>query len=458
MHIDTVIQNGTVVTAEAPFPATIAIDQGRISAVLPPGWPEGLTASETIDAAGCYVLPGAIDGHVHLHMPTQVGYTADDWATGTAAAALGGTTTLIDFVETHPHESLTEALDKRLAETKAAVIDFRLHMTLQPDEHPHPATGIPTRISERRIAEIRTAYEAGCTSFKMYQAYPGFQVGDADLLRALFAIAEVDGLACIHSENGDVVEILRQRAGPRPEAIWHARTRPPRNEHESVTRAVLCAELSHARMLIFHIGCAEAAQVVADAKLRGVAHVFGETCPQYLVLNDEALRRADGHKWICAPPLREADDQQAMWQMLGSRALDIVSTDHCPFTLAQKAHGLADFRKTPGGVPGIETRLGLLHQFGVRQGRLSLQDWVRVCCTRPAEIHRLQRKGRLAPGFDADVVIFDPQQPKSLAPTELHSAIDWSAYDGLTCQGWPRHVLVRGQSVVRDGKLEELRN
>ena len=326
MNFDLVIRGGTLVTADSVFPADVGIVGEKIAAVVSPHTP--LDASQTLDATGCYVLPGAIDAHVHLQMQTAVGLTADDWRTGTTAAALGGTTTLVDFVETQPHETLLDALHKRVEEARAAVIDFGLHMTLQPDEH--PIQGIPRRISADRIGQIRDAYAAGCATFKMYQAYPGFQVQDGDLLRALFAIQKVNGMACIHSENGDVIEALRSNLGemerlmaddsarrPLSSAYNHALTRPPINEHESVTRALMCAEISGARVLIFHIGCEAAAQVVAEAKARGLAGIYGETCPQYLVLTDEQLQRDDGRLWICAPPLRPQADQDAMWNDAG---------------------------------------------------------------------------------------------------------------------------------------------
>ena len=450
MNCDLLITNGTVATADAIYPADVAISAGKIAAILPPQ--SSINSLATHDATGCYVIPGAIDAHVHLNMPTGVGYTADDWCTGTSAAALGGVTSLVDFVETEPGESLLEALEKRLGEARQSIIDFGLHMTIQPDEH--PINGIPRRVSDKRITQIKEAYAAGCATFKMYMAYPGFQVQDIDLFRALRAIAEVNGLACIHAENGDVIEVLRQSNISDPaRALNHARTRPTINEHEAVTRAVMCAEVSGARTLIFHIGCEHAARVVADAKLRGLANVYGETCPQYLVLTEESLARPDGHRWVCAPPLRPQADQDALWHMLASRALDIVSTDHCPFTIEQKDKGHNDFRLAPGGVPGIETRLGLMYEYGVRRGRLSLNDWVRTCCTRPAEIHGMSAKGRIAVGYDADIVVFDPALRKKLTPRELHSAIDWSAYEGITCNGWPRDVIARGEFVARNQRL-----
>lgn len=459
MEFDLIVTGGTVVTAEATFAADIGVRDGKIAALMPSSLSDEASPAQSsivnrqpstvIDASGCYVLPGAIDGHVHLHMPTGVGYTADDWATGTRAAALGGTTCLIDFVETEADERLTDALARRLDEARGAVIDFGLHMTIQPDEH--PIAGIPRRVSARRIAEMREAYEAGCVSFKLYMAYPGFQLSDGDLFRALRAVAELNGMACIHAENGDVIEALREAVVDHPElALHHARTRPPASEQEAVRRAIVCAELSGARVMIFHIGCEAAARAVAEAKARGNERVFGETCPHYLTLTEDRLAREDGRLWVCAPPLRPQADQAAMWRMLASRALDVVGTDHCPFTRAQKDAGRSDFRAAPGGIPGIEARLGLLHEFGVRRGRLTLNDWVRVCCARPAEVYGLVDKGRIAVGYDADLVVFDPAIRRTLTAGALHSAIDWSAYEDVTCAGWPRDVIARGEVIVRD--------
>ena len=446
--LDLLITNGTVITADATSQADIGVIGGRIAAILVPG--SDTPALKKVDAAGCYVIPGAIDAHVHLHLPTGVGYTADDWCIGTTAAALGGVTALVDFVDTTPQESLLEALSKRLDETRDAVIDFGLHMTIQPDEDPQPQTGVMRRVSEQRIAQIAQAYASGCATFKMYMAYPSYRVRDGDLFRVLRAIHEVNGLACIHAENGEVIDVLRASVSDPRSALQHARTRPSINEYEAVTRAVMCAELSAARVLIFHIGCEHAAQAVAQAKQRGLSNVFGETCPQYLALTEEVLARPDGRRWVCAPPLRPQADQDAMWRMLASQVLDIVSTDHCPFTLEQKDAGKDDFRLAPGGVPGIETRLGLMHELGVRRGKLSLNDWVRVCSTRPAELHGFNQKGRVAPGYDADLVIFDPQAQKRLVASELHSAIDWSAYEAITCTGWPRDVIARGEVIVQE--------
>ena len=315
---------------------------------------------------------------------------------------------------------------------------------------------------------MRDAFDSGCATFKLYMAYAGNQLSDADLFRALREVADLGALACVHVENGGVIETLRQLAGTdlawvsRKEnppvnglgaGILHALTRPPESEREAVIRAITAAELTGARMLIFHMGCASATEALGAARARGVDFIWGETCPQYLVLTDDWLRREDGRLWMCSPPLRPQADQDAMWRLVSNRTIDLISSDHCPFSQTQKALGARDFRKVPNGVPGVETRLALIHHFGVRRGRIDLQDWVRLCCARPAEMHALSTKGRIAPGADADVVIFDPGLSKPLAAESLHSAIDWSAYDGIIVDGWPRDVISRGELIVRDGRF-----
>ncbi len=452
MPFDLLITQGTAVTTDAVFRANVAVNGGKIAALLSPQ--DMPAAGQVIDAAGCYVLPGAVDAHVHLHMLTAAGiYSADDWCTGTRAAALGGVTSVVDFIQALPGQTLMEALHERVDDARDAVIDYGFHTTIHPDEA--PIGGVNKRVSDYRIGEIRQAADAGCPTFKMYQAYSGLQVQDADLFRALRAIAEVNGLACVHAENGDVLQALRDAVTSPAELVNglnHARTRPAIQEAEAVNRTIMCAELSGARVLIFHISCDLAGSVVAGAKGRGLTNVFGETCPQYLVFTDDKLARPDARLWMCAPPLRPQADQDALWRKLKTGVLDVVSSDHCPFTRAQKDLGVNDFRRVPNGMPGIETRLGLLYEYGVRAGKISLNDWVRVCSTRPAELHGLRSKGRLAPGYDADIVIFDPDSPRELSAAQLHSALDYSVCDGMTCAGWARDVLLRGRAIVQNGR------
>jgi len=436
--MDVVIRNGTLITPGGVFPADLGLAGERIAALG-----EGLRGQVELDAAGCYVLPGAIDPHVHLQMPTGGGYvSADDFASGTVAAACGGTTTVIDFVAPGEGESFLAALAARRAEADGRVaVDYGLHMT------------IPTWHADRSQAlnELPEVVAAGVSSFKMYMAYDGFRLDDVQLYAALRAVGAVGGLSVVHSENGPLCERLRAEAvaaghtAPRN----HALTRPPRQEAEAVSRVADIAALAGAPLYVAHVSCAEAVARLAAARARGEP-VYGETCPQYLALTAGAFDGPHGERFICAPPLRSEADQAALWDALAQGDLDVLSTDHCPFTADEKA-GHADFTTVPGGLPSIEARLSLAYSLGVRAGRLSLERWVEVCCAAPARLFALAGKGCLAPGFDADLVVFDPRTEVVLSAERLHEQMDWTPYEGMRTQGWPRHVLSRGRVVVRDG-------
>lgn len=434
---DRVIQNGLVIDAQGAAHADVAIQGDRVAAIG-----LGLEGRETIDAADCYVLPGAVDPHVHLQMALAGRVSTDSFAAGTVAAACGGTTTVIDFVDPKPEQSMLDALAQRRGEADGQVaVDYSLHMTV-PTWHGS---------DDARLGELPAVVEAGCATFKLYQAYAGMMLDDVALLRVLQAIAAAGGRAVLHAETGPVLELLRSQAlaAGHTAPIWHARTRPPALEATAIHRAAELAHLAGCPLHIFHVGCAESVAEIAAAQRRGVA-ITGETCPQYLLLTaEEHLESADGKLYICAPPLRGHADQQALWTGLAEGTLAMVSTDHCPWTGEEKNQ--PDFAQVPGGVPSIEARLSLIHHFGVRRGRLSLPAWVDVCCTAPAQWMGLARKGRLAPGYDADVVIFDPHDIRTISPSTLHETAGWTPYDGLTVEGWPRTVLVRGRTVVQDG-------
>lgn len=433
---DLVIKHGLLITSHGTRRADLAVNGHTIAAIG-----RDLPARRTIDAAGCYVLPGAVDQHVHLQMPLAGRVSTDSFATGTVAAAHGGTTTVIDFVTPEPGEPMGDALAKRRAEADPAVaVDYGLHMTI-PTWH---------AADDSRLADVPAMLAAGCATFKAYQAYPGMMLDDAALLRAMRAVAAAGGALVLHSETGPILDQLRLDAITAGEtaAIWHERTRPPALEASAVARAALLAELAGCPLLIFHVGCAEATRAIATAQARGV-DIAGETCPQYLVLTAEGhLAGDDGNLFICAPPLRSRRDQAATWRALADGVLDVVSTDHCPWTRGEKAQ--PSFADVPGGVPSIEARLALVHHFGVRQGLLSPARWVDVCCTQPARRMGLTRKGTLAPGHDADIVIFDPEHAHTLDVDTLHEAADWTPYAGMTVQGWPRSVLLRGQFVIEN--------
>jgi dihydropyrimidinase len=443
--METIIRNGTLVTPGGIFSADVGIGGERIAALSRELEPQ---APIELDAAGCYVLPGGIDPHVHLQMPVGEYVSSDDFASGTVAAAWGGTTTVIDFVEPEPGERLLEALEKRQAEADGRVaVDYGLHMTIPTWHAAHPES----------LDDLPAVMAAGVSSFKLYLAYEDFRLDDVQLFRAMEAIAAVGGLPIIHCENGPICEALRAQALARDDTlpIYHALTRPPRQEAEAVSRAIDVAALTGSPLYIVHVSCEESMARIRAARARGDT-VYGETCPQYLLLNMTALDRPGGERLICAPPLRTEPDNEALWHGLASGDLDVLATDHCPFSAADKS-GHVNFTTIPGGLPSIEARLSLAYH-GSRSRWIPaarrLARWVEVCCANPARIFGLQNKGQIAPGFDADLVVFDPDRWMILqAGDTLHERVDWSPYEGTRVQGWPRDVLSRGRVIVRDGKF-----
>ena len=378
------IRHGTVVSASGAFVADVLVEDERIAAVGPqlPG-----PADVTWDARGKYVIPGGIDVHTHLYMPLGDTVTADDVASGTIAAAFGGTTTVVDFAVQDRGRPMREAWETwmRKAEGKAAV-DYGFHL-------------IVTDLGPDGLEEMDALVAEGVTTFKLFMAYPGrLMVDDATIFRALRRTADNGGLVLMHAENGGVIEelVTRARAEGRTAPKWHALTRPPRAEAEATHRAIVLAELAGAPVYIVHVSCAEAVDEVAAARARG-ARVLGETCPQYLLLSDECydLPGFEGAKYVMSPPLRSRDGQERLWRALAGDELQVVATDHCPFRMRdQKVAGRDDFTSIPGGAPGIETRMSLLYDGGVRAGRLTLSRWVEVTATNPARLFGLYpRKG-----------------------------------------------------------------
>lgn len=431
-----VIAGGTVVGPAGTVRADVGIDDGRIIAIG-----LDLTGDQVIDARDCLVIPGAVDPHVHLQMQLAGRVSSDDFHAGTLAAACGGTTTVIDFTDPQPDESLAASLARRRQEADGQVfIDYGLHMTIPTAQAADP----------ERMAEIPAVIEAGCASFKAYQAYSGMMLDDVALLRVMQAIGRTGGGLVLHSETGPVLDLLREQAlaAGHTSPIWHANTRPAQLEATAIARAAELAHLANCPLHIFHVGCADGLGAVRDAAARGV-NISAETCPQYLFLNAETnLGGGNGARYICSPPLRSASDQAALWDALGRGDCALVSTDHCPWTLAEKSQ--STFAEVPGGVPSIEARLALVYSGGVTTGRLSLSQWVDVCCTQPAQRMGLAKKGRIAPGYDADIVIFDPTRRKQISVETLHETAGWTPYDGMIVDGWPRTVLLRGQTIVEN--------
>ena len=437
---ETVIKNGTIVTARNSFVADIGIENGRIAAIG-----IDLSGKREIDATGKFVTPGAVDIHVHMQMPLEDGIvSADNFFTGTMAAAFGGTTTIVDFVDTKADETMLEALAKRRAEADPqVVIDYGLHMTIVPSDM-------------EKLDQLPAVVEAGCGSFKLYMAY-GFRLTDDELYRALTAVKSVNGFPVIHAENWDIICQLQQEAveNGRTEPRWHPRTRPPEFEAEATGRAIDIATYVDTPLHIFHVSSEQTVARITAARADGLP-ITGETCPQYLFKTWDAFEAEGigGTLPTCAPPIRGQSEQDALWQALSAGQLQIVTTDHCPFGMDDKARGLADFTKIPGGVPSIEMRFSALYSKGVREGYLTPSQWVDLCCTTPAQLIGLPNKGDIVIGYDADLVIFDPNKEVTLSTDFLHENVDWTLYDGLPVQGWPMHVLSRGKVIVEDGEAK----
>lgn len=438
---DLVLSNGTMVTAETVCRGDVGIEGGRIAAIG-----TGLVGREMIDATGMLVLPGAVDEHVHLQMPLGELTSSDDFYTGTVAAACGGTTTVIDFAEPRSGQSLLEALAERQAEAEGrVVIDYGLHMTL-------------CRADDRTLAEVPASIEAGSASFKLYMAYDRLRLGDGELLRVLAVLRSSGGRPLVHAENHEAIAYLTAQAlaegrtGPET----HPRTRPAVMEAEAIHRLLALAWLTGTPLMLAHLSCALGLEAVRAARARNQP-VWVETCPQYLLLDEEEYHRPgfEAAKFVMAPPPRSEVDRAALWAGLAAGEVDTVATDHCPFFYAtQKTWGLGDFSRIPGGIPGVETRLALLYSYGVRTGRLSMERWVEVCCTNPARRFGLApRKGTLSIGADADIVLFDPERRVLLSYQGLHHNVDYCPYEGWEVQGYPVLVLSRGEVIVRDGEF-----
>ena len=439
MSYDLVIKGGQIVTAEATYVADIAVIGERIAAIG-----VDLVGERTIDARGKFVTPGAVDVHVHMEMPIGNFVSSDDFFTGTRAAAFGGTTCIVDFVETAPQQTMLEAVAQRRAKADAGVvIDYGLHMTISPGDM-------------EKLDQVPGVYEAGCVSFKMYMAY-GLCLSDAQMMRALEAVRDVNGWPVVHAENWSIIQelVARNVASGNTDACWHPRSRPAIMEGEATGRVIDIATLVGTRLHVFHITCDEAVQRVASARARGLP-VTGETCPQYLLNTQELYDRPglDGALAVCAPPIRYADSQEALWRALGRGDLQVVSSDHCPFSRAEKESGLTDFSRIPGGVPSVEVRFPALYSEGVRRGRISLNQWVDACCTTPARLAGLWQKGQINPGCDADLVVFDPQKVVEISEASLHENVDWTLYEGKTIHGWPAVTINRGEIIVEDGNFK----
>lgn len=439
----TLIKNGTVVTASDTYRADIIIEDEKIVSIEL----ESMAAYDQVyDAFGKLIFPGAIDVHTHLDMPFGGTVTADDFTTGTTAAAAGGTTCIIDYALQTPGKSLEEALQAwhARADGKCA-IDYGFHVAV-------------TDLNDTILEEIPDLVEKGYPSFKVFMAYKGvFQVDDATLLRVLQQAGVSGGLVLVHAENGDVIDVLTREmlAEGKTEPIYHALSRPPQAEEEAVNRFITIAELSGAPAYIVHLSDAGALGRVAEARLRG-HKIFAETCPQYLLLSIDRYYEPDfgGAKYVMSPPLREEGNEEFLWDGLASGNLQVVASDHCSFNMKeQKELGLHDFTKIPNGAPGVETRVQLLYAGGVNSGRITQNQFVDLVSTAPARLFGLYpQKGTIAVGSDADLVIFNPDAPFTVSQGTQFQNVDYNPYEGFQGHGVPEKVFSRGELVINNGK------
>jgi dihydropyrimidinase len=439
----TLIKNGTIVTAVDQYKGDVLVEGEKITLI---GTTLDLAADKTIDATGKYVLPGGIDVHTHLDMPFGGATSADDFESGTIAAAFGGTTSIVDFAIQYKGQTLHHAWETwaKKAEGKAA-IDYGFHM-------------IMTDLNDQTEQEMDALVRQGITSFKLFMAYRGvFMLDDGSIFKALLRTGKNGGTICMHAENGDVIDVLVQRAlaAGHTAPKYHALTRPARAEAEATHRAIALAEIADVPIYIVHLSAAEALEKVTEARDRGLL-AYAETCPQYLFLSYDNYEEADfgGSKYVMSPPLRAKAKQDELWRGLAFNDLQCVSTDHCPFCMKEKRLGENDFSKIPNGAPGIETRMSLVYDGGVRPGRISLNRFVELTSTSPAKIFGLfPRKGTIAPGSDADIVVFDPNRTITLAAKTLHMKVDYNPYEGRQVTGATDTVLSRGTLVIENGRF-----
>jgi dihydropyrimidinase len=441
--VRTLILNGKVVTADQTLLADVLIDGGTITEVE--HGIQGRPADLVIDATGMLILPGGIDPHTHLDMPFGGTTSSDDFETGTRAAAIGGTTSIVDFAIQPRGTRMRDALDTwwKKAEGKAC-IDYGLHM-------------IVTDLGTSGLEDMDDMVREGVASFKLFMAYPNvLMVDDATIFKALSQTTKNGALVCMHAENGGVIDVIVQRAlaEGHTSPIYHALTRPTGAEAEAVHRAIALAEMAGTPIYIVHLSSEDALNQVREARDRGFP-AFAETCPQYLLLTVNELARPnfEGAKYVFTPPLRTADNLPKLWEGLKTDNLQVVSTDHCPFCFEdQKVLGKDDFTKIPNGGPGIENRMQLIYNHGVNEGRISLNRFVEITSTAPARIFGMYpKKGTIAPGSDADIVIWDPNAEYTISASTHHMRVDYSMFEGCKVKGNARQVLSRGEVIVENG-------
>ncbi|MBS2963757.1 dihydropyrimidinase [Actinocrinis puniceicyclus] len=442
------IRGGLVVSATGSASADVLVEGERVAALAAPGTPAAdswaALADTVLDATGKYVIPGGVDVHTHMQLPFGGTFASDTFETGTIAAAWGGTTTIVDFAVQSKGASLLAGIESWHAKAAGnCAVDYGFHAIL-------------SDVNEAALKEMDAAVAAGVTSFKMFMAYPGvFYSTDGEILLAMQKAKANGAVIMMHAENGIAIDqlVAQALAQGHTDPVYHGLTRPPQLEGEATSRAIALAEVTGAPLYVVHLTASQALDAVAEAR-DGGQNVFAETCPQYLYLALEDLAKPgfEGAKYVASPPLRPREHAAALWKGLRTNDLAVVSTDHCPFCFKdQKELGRGDFSKIPNGMPGVEHRMDLIYQ-GVVAGKISRQRWVELCSTTPARMFGLYgRKGVIAPGADADIVVYDPDAQQTISAATHHMNVDYSAYEGMEITGRVETVLSRGALVVRDG-------
>ena len=442
MSLQLLIKNGVCVNADGEFAGDVGIQDGKIVIL---GQDLEVQAERTIDAQGNYILPGLIDAHVHLPWPSAKASSVDDYGSGTAAAICGGVTTTIEYVVPDETGSIIPALENQARNARnASYADFAFHLIIN-------------KVTDKTPSDMREAVRRGVVSFKIYTAYSGFRLGDDDILNVLATAKDLNALVCFHAEDGLMINFATQRLVEKGQTdiSFYPDAHPKGVDAEITYRMIQYARHTGARIHIVHVNTKEAAQMIGAARRNGQM-VTGETCPQYLMFTEDVFKsgKTEANYFVCAPLMRTAEDRQGLWDALAKNELQMVASDHCPYTSAQKLEGKGDFRNIPGGLAGVETSLPILYTYGVCKGRFPIERLVAVMAANPAKIFNIYpKKGAISIGSDADLVIFNSQTKWKIDVAGLHSKIDHTVYQGMEVVGRPVSTILRGEIVVQNNQI-----